>query len=75
MALYATNRFAGDGTARNYEINFVDKYLDRAHVKAYTEDNVTKQREWVALGPNNFLNDTTITGLPAIPVGKTLVIY
>lgn len=75
MALYATNRFAGDGTARNYEINFVDKYLARAHVKAYTEDNVTKQREWVALGPANFLNDTTITGLPAIPVGKTLVIY
>lgn len=75
MALHATNRFAGDASTTQYEINFDGGYLDKSHVKAYVENNVTLERHWVPLTPANFLNDTTITGLPPTPVGSTLVIY
>lgn len=75
MALLATNRFAGDGTTTSYEFNFVGKYINRAHVKVYQEDNVTKARTYVSINDSNFLNDTTLRGLPVTPVGSTLVIY
>ena len=75
MALYATNRFAGDGSTTSYEFNFVGKYLDRAHVKAYQEDNYTLVRTPVAITASNFLNDTTLHMLPVTPAGSTLVIY
>ena len=75
MALYATNRFAGDGVTTSYEFNFVGKYLARSHVKAYQEDNATKERAPVPIADSNFLNDTTLRNLPTTPVGKTLVIY
>ncbi len=75
MALFATNRFAGDGVTTSYEFNFVGKYLARSHVKAYQEDNATKERTPVAITDSNFLNDTTLHMLPVTPVGKTLVIY
>lgn len=42
MALYATNRFPGDGSTTAYEFNFVGKYITRSHVKVYQEDNATK---------------------------------
>ena len=29
MAIYATNRFAGDGVTTSYEFNFVGKYIAR----------------------------------------------
>lgn len=75
MALYATNRFAGDGTTTSYEFNFVGKYIARTHVKAYIEDDTTGARTPVTLTDSNFLNDTTLQGLPTTPVGATLVIY
>ena len=75
MALYATNRFAGDGVTTSYEFNFVGKYIARRHVKVYQEDNATKVRTPVAITDSNFLNDTTLRNLPVTPVGKTLVIY
>ena len=75
MALYATNRFAGDGATTSYELNFAGKYIDRAHVKAYQEDNATGERTHVPITASNFLNDTTLVNLPVTPVGKTLVIY
>ncbi len=75
MALYATNRFAGDGTTTSYEFNFAGKYIARTHVKVYKEDNATKVRTPVSINDSNFLNDTTLRGLPVTPVGQTLVIY
>lgn len=75
MALYATNRFAGDGTTTSYEFNFVGKYIARTHVKVYQEDNATKVRTSVSINDSNFLNDTTLHSLPVTPVGSTLVIY
>lgn len=75
MALYATNRFPGDGTTTQYEFSFVDKYLDKSHVKAYQENDATKDRVWVTITPDNFLNDTTLYNLPVTPAGHTLVIY
>ena len=75
MALYATNRFPGDGTTTSYEFNFVGKYIDRTHVKVYQEDNATKVRTYVSINDSNFLNDTTLRSLPVTPVGSTLVIY
>lgn len=75
MALYATNRFAGDGTTTQYEINFVGQYIDRSHVKAYVVDDNTKARTPVAIASGQWLNATTITGFAPTPVGKTLVIY
>ena len=75
MALYATNRFPGDGTTTSYEFNFVGKYIARTHVKAYIEDDTTGARTPVTLTASNFLNDTTLQNLPATPVGSTLVIY
>lgn len=75
MALYATNRFPGDGATTSYEFNFVGKYIARAHVKVYQEDNATKVRTYVSINDGNFLNDTTLRSLPATPVGSTLVIY
>ena len=73
--LYATNIFAGDGHTTQYEINFVGKYLDKSHVKAYVYDDSTKLSEPVPISPSQWLNDTTITGFPVIPVGKFLIIY
>ena len=75
MALYATNRFPGDGSTTSYEFNFVGKYIARSHVKVYQEDNATKVRTHVSITDGNFLNDTTLHSLPATPVGSTLVIY
>lgn len=75
MALYATNRFAGDGTTTQYEINFVGQYIERSHVKAYVVDDNTKARTPVAIASGQWLNATTITGFAPTPVGKTLVIY
>ena len=75
MALYATNRFAGDGATTSYEFNFVGKYIARTHVKVYQEDNATKVRTYVSINDSNFLNDTTLRSLPVTPVGSTLVIY
>ena len=75
MALYATNRFPGDGATTSYDFNFVGKYIARAHVKVYQEDNATKVRTYVPITDANFLNDTTLRGLPVTPVGSTLVIY
>lgn len=75
MALLATNRFAGDGITTSYEFNFVGKYIARPHVKVYQEDNVTKVRTYVPINDSNFLNDTTLRGLPVTPVGSTIVIY
>ena len=75
MALYATNRFAGDGATTSYEFNFVGKYIARPHVKVYQEDDATKVRTPVAITDSNFLNDTTLRNLPVTPAGKTLVIY
>lgn len=75
MALYATNRFPGDGATTSYEFNFVGKYIARAHVKVYQEDNATKVRTYVSINDGNFLNDTTLRSLPVTPVGSTLVIY
>ena len=75
MALYATNRFAGDGVTTSYEFNFVGKYIARNHVKVYQEDNKTLARTPIAITDSNFLNDTTLRNLPVTPVGKTLVIY
>ena len=75
MALYATNRFPGDGSTTSYEFNFVGKYIARSHVKVYQEDNATKVRTYVSITDGNFLNDTTLRSLPVTPVGSTLVIY
>ncbi len=75
MAMYATNRFPGDGTTTSYEFNFVGKYIARTHVKVYQEDNATKVRTSVSINDSNFLNDTTLRSLPVTPVGQTLVIY
>lgn len=75
MALYATNRFPGDGTTTSYEFNFVGKYIARTHVKVYQEDNATKVRTYVPITDGNFLNDTTLRNLPVTPVGSNLVIY
>lgn len=75
MAHYATNRFPGDGVTTTYEINFAGKYLSRDHVFAYIEDDTTKVKTPVSLGTGNWLNDTTLQGLPAAPVGSTMVIY
>lgn len=75
MALYATNRFHGDGVTTSYEFNFAGKYIARPHVKVYQEDDATGARTPVAITDSNFLNDTTLRNLPVTPVGKTLVIY
>ena len=75
MALYATNRFPGDGSTTSYEFNFVGKYIARTHVKVYQEDDATKVRTSVPINDSNFLNDTTLRSLPVTPVGSTLVIY
>ncbi len=75
MALLATNRFAGDGVTTSYEINFVGKYLDKAHVFAYIEDAGTGARTPVPIVAANWLNATTLQGMPTVPVGKTMVIY
>lgn len=75
MAHLATNRFAGDGVTSSYEINFVGKYLDKAHVFAYIEDDTTGDRTPVPIMPANWLNDTTLQGMPVAPVGSTMVIY
>ena len=75
MAHLATNRFAGDGVTSSYEINFVGKYLDKAHVFAYIEDDATGDRTPVPIMPANWLNDTTLQSMPVTPVGSTMVIY
>lgn len=74
MALHATNKFPGDGATTQYEFTFTGGYLDRAHVKVYQQDDVTKELTPVAITSSNFLNATTLTGLPVTPIGSTLII-
>lgn len=74
MALYATNRFAGDGSTTQREINFVNGYLRKEHVKAYIENDTTLVRTPVNITPGMWINQTTLS-MPVCPVGSTLVIY
>ena len=75
MALYATNRFAGDEVTTQYEINFVGMYLSKSHVKAYVINNATGVMYPVTILPSQWLNATTISGFAPVAIGHTLVIY
>lgn len=58
--LYATNIFPGDGTTRQFELTFVGGYLDRDHVIAYYEDNLSKVQTPIDIGTVTWLGPYTV---------------
>lgn len=74
-ALYATNRFPGDGTTTQFEISFAGGYMDKSHVKAHIEDNTTKVRTLVTITAPMFIGPYTLALGVTAAVGSTMVIY
>jgi hypothetical protein len=74
-ALYATNRFTGDGMTTQFEFSFTGGYMDKAHVKAYIEDTATKTRTPITVTPAMFVGPYTLDLGIAAPVGSLMVIY
>ena len=66
MSNFATNRFAGDGVTTSYTINFVGGYLDKSHVKAYIEDNVTQVQTEIYINPLSFVTPYTLVGFAGV---------
>ena len=73
--LLATNRFAGDGVTTQFEIAFAGGYMDKAHVKAYREDDTTNFRTPITVTLGMFVGPYTIDLGSTTPIGTTLVLY
>lgn len=58
--LYATNIFPGDNTTRQFELTFVGGYLDKSHIVAYYEDNLSKVQTPIDPGTITWLGPYTV---------------
>lgn len=58
--LYATNIFPGDNTTRQFELTFVGGYLDKSHIVAYYEDNLSKVQTTIDPGTITWLGPYTV---------------
>lgn len=71
--LYATNIFPGDNVTKQYELTFVGGYIDRDHVKAYFEDNLSKVQTPIDMGTVTWLGPYTARLATAAPAGTNAV--
>lgn len=71
--LLSRTEYAGDGVTTSWEFSFSGGYLDRDHVKAYTETS-TGFRTPLTIMPGDFTGDYTLN-LGIVPVDTTLLIY
>lgn len=72
---FATSRFAGNGSTTIFTFAFDGGYIDKAHVKAYIENDTTKARSAVTVTTAMFTADFTVNLAVSAPVGSTMVIY
>lgn len=72
--LYATNIFPGDNTTTQFELTFVGGYLDRDHVVAYYEDNLSKVQTPIDMGTVTWLGPYTIRLSAPAPIGQNVVV-
>ena len=72
--LYATNIFPGDNTTTQFELTFVGGYLDRDHVVAYIEDNLSKVQTPIDMGTVTWLGPYTIRLSAPAPIGQNVVV-
>lgn len=63
-----------DGTTTIWNFNFAGGYLDKAHVKAYTEAP-TGVRTYLTVVPSDVIGPAQLQIIPSPPVGNYLVIY
>lgn len=71
--LLSRTEYAGDGVTTSWEFSFSGGYLDRGHVKAYTE-TATGFRTQLTIMPGDFIGDYTLN-LGVVPVDTNLLIY
>jgi len=68
---YALNRFTGTGAATTWELTFAGGFIDRAHVKAYLEN---EDGTLTALG-FDWITDTSVDVSPAVALGQSFIFY
>lgn len=68
---FSINKFPGNGSTVTWDLNFSGGYIRREHVKAYQQAANGTQTDTTLVwdGP------TTVTVIPAVPTGSTLVVY
>lgn len=72
---YATNRWPCDGATTQRTFSFSGGYIDKAHVRAFIEDSVTRARiSEVTITPSMWADAYTLTGLPAGVAGQNHLI-
>lgn len=71
--LYATNIFPGDNVTTQYELTFVGGYIDRDHIKAYYEDNLSKVQTPIDMGTVTWLGPYTAKLAVPATVGNNAV--
>lgn len=72
---FSLSRFAGNGSTTIFNFSFSGGYIDKAHVKAYIENDTTKVRSTVIVTAAMFTGDYTLNLGVSAPVGSTMVIY
>jgi hypothetical protein len=66
--------FPGDGVTTEWDFNFAGGYINRAHVKAWTQDPQGVVTAHV-IEPGDFITDFRVTISPPVPAGHLLRIY
>ncbi len=66
--------FPGDGTTTEWDFSFAGGYIDRTHVKALSRDEFGAPTV-IELVDTDFITESRLQIIPAIPVGHTLRIY
>lgn len=73
--LYSQNHWLADGVDTIWNFTFAGGYLDRSHVKAYTQAPGAGDITPVVVTDGMFITDFSIQITPAVTAGHTLVIY
>ena len=66
--------FPGDGVTTEWDFNFAGGYINRAHIKAWTQDPQGVVTAHV-IEPGDFITDFRVTISPPVPAGHLLRIY
>ena len=72
--LLSRTSYAGDGVTTLWNFTFAGGYIDRTHVKAYTQTPAGVRTELTVV-PADFIGAYQLRVLPAVAVGLTLTIY
>lgn len=68
---YSIQSFPGDGSTTSWELQLTGGYIRREHIKAFIVNAIGAQTPAAI----TFVNDYTISRVPAVPLGSTLWVY